>query len=216
MASIAGIISQHAKLDIDSTGQLRKMLRLMRHRGDKDRQSDELRQASELARRIIASAQAGQRIETTLQALILGALVQASSGDTTGSLELLDQALGLAEPEGYIRIFLDEGAPMTALLRRAQERGIHSDYLTELLALFPSPAGENNLPPRSAALIEPLTERELEILRLIHEGCSNQEIAGRLVITLHTVKKHNSNIYAKLAVNSRTQAVARARQLRLL
>jgi len=191
-------------------------LRLMRHRGDKDRQSDELRQASELARRIIASAQAGQRIETTLQALILGALVQASSGDTTGSLELLDQALGLAEPEGYIRIFLDEGAPMTALLRRAQERGIHSDYLTELLALFPSPAGENNLPPRSAALIEPLTERELEILRLIHEGCSNQEIAGRLVITLHTVKKHNSNIYAKLAVNSRTQAVARARQLRLL
>jgi LuxR family maltose regulon positive regulatory protein len=190
-------------------------LRLMLYRGQ-DHQNDKLRQASELARRIIASAEAGQRIETVLQTLISSALVRSSSGDTKGSLELLDQALGLAEPEGYIRIFLDEGAPVAALLRRAQKCGIHSDYIKELLALFPSPAGESNLPQKIGELVEPLTERELEILGLIDEGCSNQEIARRLVITLHTVKKHNSNIYAKLGVNSRTQAVARARQLRLL
>ena len=191
-------------------------LRLMLHRGAQDYQNDKLRQRSELARRIIASAEAGQRIETALQALLLLALIQSLSGDTKGSLELLDQALGLAEPEGYIRIFLDEGAPVAALLRHAQEQGIHSDYVKELLALFPSPTGESNLPQKIGELIEPLTERELEILRLIYEGCSNQEIARRLVITLHTVKKHNSNIYTKLGVNSRTQAVARARQLRLL
>lgn len=190
-------------------------LRLMLYRGEKEHWPDQLRQGKELARRIIASAEAGQRIETALQALLLRALVQSVSGDTPGSLEWLERALALAEPEGYIRIFLEEGAPMAALLRRAQERGRRSDYIKKLLTHLPAPT-KDRLAPRSTELIEPLTERELEILRLMGEGCSNQEIAGRLVITLHTVKKHSSNIFTKLGVNSRTQAVARARQLKLL
>jgi LuxR family maltose regulon positive regulatory protein len=189
-------------------------LRLTLYRGQKH-QEHELYQASELARRIIASAEAGQRTETTLQALILLALAQSLSGDTKGSQESLERALGLAEPEGYVRVFLDEGALVARLLRRAQAAGMHAGYIKELLALLPAPEGENEL-LQSADLIEPLTKRELEVLRLIHEGCSNQEIARRLVITLYTVKKHNGNIYTKLGVNSRTQAVARARQLGLL
>jgi LuxR family maltose regulon positive regulatory protein len=99
------------------------------------------------------------------------------------------------------------------------------EYTDTLLAAFPPvtmpPQSKISYRPNPAdwaqsAMIEPLTERELEILRLMGEGCSNQEIAGRLVITLHTVKKHSSNLFAKLEVSSRTQAVARARQLRLL
>jgi LuxR family maltose regulon positive regulatory protein len=189
-------------------------LRLMLYYGDKEGQKDKLQQGIELARRIIASAEAGSRIGTALPALILGALAQSLSGDTQGSQEWLDRALELAEPEGNIRIFLDEGAPLAALLRHALERGRHSDYIKALLAHLPGE--EDRLAQRSAELVEPLTMRELEILGLIGEGCSNQEIARRLAITLHTVKKHSSNIFGKLGVNSRTQAVARARQLGLL
>jgi LuxR family maltose regulon positive regulatory protein len=191
-------------------------LRLLLYRGEQEHKKGELRQASELAQRIIASAGAGQRTETRLQALILGARVWAASGDTRGSLELLGRALALAELERYVRIFLDEGPPVAGLLRRAGEQGVGSEYARELLALFPSAVGEAKMPSGSAGPVEPLSERELEILHLIHEGCSNQEIARRLVITLYTVKKHNSNIYGKLGVHSRTQAIARARQLGLL
>jgi LuxR family maltose regulon positive regulatory protein len=191
-------------------------LRLLRYRGERRQRKGTLRQASDLARRIVASAQAGQRMEAILQALILGALVQASSGDASGSLDLLDRALALAEPEGYVRVFVDEGAPVAALLQRALAQGIGSSYAGKLLAHFGSPEGDDKLLQGNAGLIEPLSARELEILRLIHEGCSNQEIGRRLVITLYTVKKHNSNIYGKLCVNSRTQAIARARQLGLL
>jgi LuxR family maltose regulon positive regulatory protein len=191
-------------------------LRLMFYLGVQEHRKDKFGLGNELARRIIASAEAGQRIDTTLKALILGALIRSSAEDTTGSLEWLDRALALAEPEGYIRIFLDEGAPMAALLRRARGRGRHTGYIEGLLALFPGPAAETQPTQGRTEFVEPITRRELEILRLISEGCSNQEIAERLVITLHTVKKHSSNIFGKLGVNSRTQAVARARQLRLL
>jgi LuxR family maltose regulon positive regulatory protein len=124
--------------------------------------------------------------------------------------------MALAEAEGYLRIVLVEGAPGAALLRRARGRGRHTGYIGGLLALFPGPAAETQPTQGRTEFVEPITRRELEILRLISEGCSNQEIAERLVITLHTVKKHSSNIFGKLGVNSRTQAVARARQLRLL
>ena len=124
----------------------------------------------------------------------------------------------LAEPEGYIRLFVDEGAPMLALLRHARTRGIVPGYVATLLAAF----GEqhvSDLPLHSARpspLVEPLTEREREVLRLLLEGASNREIAHRLVLSVNTVKRHVYNLCGKLGVQSRTQAIIRARDLDLL
>ncbi|MBN1993702.1 MAG: response regulator transcription factor [Anaerolineae bacterium] len=135
----------------------------------------------------------------------------------------------MAEPEGYIRIFIDEGQPIAALLGQAAARGIMVNYVEALLSAFAAeaqggiagPTGERELPPASPpfssfALIEPLSERELEVLRLIAAGLSNREIAAELVVAVSTVKTHVNNIYRKLDVSSRTQAVAVARALKLL
>ncbi|SRR6266567_7493720 len=124
----------------------------------------------------------------------------------------------LQQPEGYIRLFVDEGEPMLALLRQAYARGIVSDYVVTLLSAF----GEQHalgLPPpspRTGSLLEPLTEREREMLRLLLAGASNREIARRLVVSVNTVKRHVYNLCGKLGVQSRTQAIARARTLNLL
>ena len=127
----------------------------------------------------------------------------------------------VAEPGGFIRIFVDEGVPMARLLCEALSQGVHPGYVRQLLAAFPTTEPERAAPSRAAAagirlLAEPLSARELEVLPLIAEGLSNQEIAARLYLSLHTVKAHARNIYAKLGVNSRTQAVARGRALGLL
>jgi LuxR family maltose regulon positive regulatory protein len=131
---------------------------------------------------------------------------------------VLARALTLAEPEGYVRIFVDEGAPMAALLRAAAQRGIAPSYVAGLLAAFPQagkqPARQGE--PDALSLVEALSARELEILRLIAAGHSNQAIADTLVIAVSTVKRHINNIYGKLAVQSRTQALVRARELHLL
>src|SRR5262249_53411671 len=118
----------------------------------------------------------------------------------------------------YIRLFLDEGPAMLALLRLARSRGLTPDYITTLLTTSderiavatPQPT------PRISVLVEPLSEREQEVLRLLARGASNEEIAGNLVIAVGTVKRHVSNILAKLTVSNRTQAVAHARELGLL
>ncbi|MBN2149664.1 MAG: hypothetical protein JW726_19910 [Anaerolineales bacterium] len=124
----------------------------------------------------------------------------------------------MAEPEGYQRTFIDEGEPMARLLYQAAARGIAPGYAGTLLAVLSEQS--QSLKPiaqsSSANLIEPLSERELQVLRLIADGLSNNEIAGRLYITLSTVKGHASNIFGKLGVKNRTQAVAQARSLGLL
>jgi LuxR family maltose regulon positive regulatory protein len=120
----------------------------------------------------------------------------------------------LAEPEGYIRIFVDEGEPMLALLHQAASRGVAPDYLEKLLAVFGTTAQVSS--PPAAALLEPLSEREREILRLIAAGLSTKEIANELVIVVGTVRNHIKHIYSKLDAHSRLQVVERARTLNLL
>jgi LuxR family maltose regulon positive regulatory protein len=186
--------------------------------------------ALRLLKRLHATAEAGHRKGSAVHCLALQALALQAQGQVEEALRALEQALrlaGVAEPEGYVRLFVDEGAPMAQLLRQAASRGIAAEHVTKLLTVFATPAageGERVAPvpasllphPPQGSLVEPLTAREIEVLRLIAEGASNDEIAAQLVIAVTTVKKHVSNIFGKLGVNSRTQAVARARDLDLL
>ncbi len=143
-------------------------------------------------------------------------------GDRSLALASLARALALAEAEGAIRLFVDQGPPMARLLAQAAARGMAPDYTARLLAAFaadaPQPAGGAHPPASTPAqpLIEPLSERELEVLQLIAEGLSNQAIGERLFLALDTVKGHNRHIFDKLQVQRRTEAVARARELGLL
>jgi len=128
-------------------------------------------------------------------------------------LAVLSQALTSAEPEGYRRIFLDEGQPMAQLLYKALEANITPEYVGNLLADF---ADETSPPVAHTDLIEPLTEREIEVLHLIADGRTNREIGQQLSISLGTVKRHTANINGKLNVHNRTQAVSHARNLGIL
>ena len=170
-------------------------------------------------------------IEYVIDTLIVQALAFQAQGREDEALGALERALTLAEPEGYTRIFLDEGLPMARLLYQATQRGTIPEYAGKLLAaLNATPTGEasatirrpatrvQDMSPvvRPVSFVEPLTPREIEVLRLLAQGLSNREIAQRLFISLSTVKRHNATIYGKLAVNNRTQAVARARSLGVL
>ena len=137
-------------------------------------------------------------------------------------LSVLSESLALAEPQGYVRVFVDEGRPVADLLRIGVQSGVwhlprQTAYVHRLLKALGTEAKDReqsaaNLSP----LVEPLTRRELEVLQCICAGSSNQEIAEKLVITQSTVKKHTGSIYGKLGVSSRTQAIVRAHQLRLV
>ncbi len=154
----------------------------------------------------------------SVQTLALTALAQQACGDTALALTTLERALALAEPEGYVRVFMDESQPMVKLLRQAAARGIMLNYARKLLAVLDDDTQDTRrlTTPSSASLVEPLSNREREVLRLISTGLSNAEIAQTLVVANSTVKKHLKNIYGKLNVHSRTRAVARAQDLDLL
>jgi LuxR family maltose regulon positive regulatory protein len=162
----------------------------------------------------LQSAQAVGRQGNAVHLLALKAVVQHAQGDPEQALATLGQALELAEPEGYVRAFVDEGAPMARLLRRMLARLPASDYVRLLLEALGEPATLEK--PSAVPLIESLSERELQVLRLIADGATNKEIADELVLTVNTVKRHISNIFGKLEVSNRAQAIARARQLNLL
>ncbi|MCA9913631.1 MAG: LuxR family transcriptional regulator [Anaerolineae bacterium] len=150
-----------------------------------------------------------------LKAMLLQALAYAQANRTNEALSILSDALALAIPGGLVRIFTDEGQPMQQLLAEASARGILPDYTRKLLAAFHTDSGQPQI-VSAQPLIEPLSERELEILGLVAEGLSNREISEQLFISLSTVKGHNRNIFDKLQVKRRTEAVARARELGLI
>jgi LuxR family transcriptional regulator, maltose regulon positive regulatory protein len=164
-------------------------------------------------------------VDERLKALVLQAVALHARGERDAALQLLGDALALAEPGGFVRTFVDEGAPMAELLAEAAARGIRAGYTGKLLAAFPPPtedAGQATVRSHvvaaggRAALLDPLSQRELDILRLISQGLSNQEIGARLFLALNTVKGHNRVIFEKLQVQNRTEAVGRGRELGLL
>jgi LuxR family maltose regulon positive regulatory protein len=152
-----------------------------------------------------------------LKVIVLQAVAHHSQGNTDKALHVLGDALTLTESGGFIRTFVDEGAAMRDLLRHAAAQGIADSYTRRLLVAFDEPAQPASTPAHAATgLAEPLTAREVEILRLVAVGMRNQEIADHLVISLPTVKRHIANVYGKLGVSHRTEAVARANKLNLL
>ena len=178
-----------------------------------------LKEASGLLSGLAASADAGGRRGRLIEILVLQSLVLHAQGDVDRALTVMERGLSFAEPEGYVRVFVDEGLPVAVLLGEAVHRGIAVEYASGLLAAFGELTGGEGAATEvlsSGGLVEPLTRREHQVLQLICEGCSNQEIAEALVVTLSTVKKHSSNIYGKLGVSSRTQAIVRARELGLI
>jgi LuxR family maltose regulon positive regulatory protein len=180
-----------------------------------------------LLARLLHAAEAGERTGSLIEILILQALAHQMQADIPAALMPLERALTLAEREGYIRIFVDEGPPMAHLLHEVAAREINPNYIGTLLAAFPRTEGRglraesleptrSVLSPQSSALMEPLSERELDVLRLLGTDLSGPDIARELMVSLNTLRTHTKNIYDKLGVNNRRAAVHRAEELKLL
>jgi len=151
-----------------------------------------------------------------LKVMVLQAIVYHALGEEDNALKVLGDSLALAKSGGFIRIFVDEGLSMAQLLQTANNKGLRQDYVSQLLSAFPTPIAEQSTNSHTSQLIDPLSGREIEVLQLIARGLTNQEIADHLYLSLHTVKVHARNIYSKLAVKNRTQAVAQAKALGIL
>jgi LuxR family transcriptional regulator, maltose regulon positive regulatory protein len=168
--------------------------------------------AARLLERLLQAAEAGERTGSVIEILVLLALTHHARGDVPGAVTALERALTLAEPEGYVRIFTGEGPPMASLLRAAAKQGIAPGYVRRLLTA----ADKSEGPPVRQRLIEPLSERELEVLRLLGSDLDGPDIARELTVSLNTMRTHTKSIYAKLGVNNRRAAVRRAAELDLL
>jgi LuxR family maltose regulon positive regulatory protein len=185
----------------------------------------ETKKALDVLNPLEPQAQSAGRNVRVIEIGLLKALALQAQGNIADALVSLEQSMLLAQPERYIRLFIEQGEPMARLLQKAVSQKIASNCAAKLLSVFddsssPAPRAVPEMPATSVSqhlsMIEPLTRREVEILQLICAGYSNREIAERLSVTLNTVKKHTSHIYGKLDVKSRTQAIARAQEIGLL
>jgi LuxR family maltose regulon positive regulatory protein len=212
-------------------------LRILLYQAKESRDVTSLRQGIELAEKLSSRALQGKYLLTAIESLLLRAQLHAMLAEPEDSLKDVARAVELAEPEGFLSIFVEEGSAiedaLTTLLRRNRLGKGQLEYIKSILTAFStskasgkvddekvtvrgSTGQSSSTVAESTILIEPLSRREVEVLQLICDGYSNQEIAGRLVLSLHTVKKHVSNIFLKLNVKSRTQAIVRARASKLL
>jgi LuxR family maltose regulon positive regulatory protein len=197
-------------------------VRVLLSQYQRDHIENSLNNAMGLLERLLKAAEEGGRMGSVIEILILQALAHQMQKDIPAALLSLEHAMKLAETEGYIRIFVDEGANLATLLCDALAKGIMPGYTAKLLSAFDAERkgiGEETPPsasPASSSLIEPLSQRELDILRLFKTELSGPEIAQELVIALSTVRTHTKSIYSKLNVNSRRAAVKRALELGLI
>jgi LuxR family maltose regulon positive regulatory protein len=167
--------------------------------------------AARLLRRLLTAAEAGGREGSAIEALLLLALAHQADGDTAPAVSRIAEALTRAEPERYVRVFLGAGAPMTALLKTAVRHGRAAQQAAAILAASATPARASVQP----GLVDELSSRELDVLRLLRSELSGPEIAAELVVSLNTIRTHTKNIFMKLGVNNRRAAVRRADELGL-
>ena len=183
--------------------------------------------AGQSVKMLLAAAESGKRWGRVVELLVLQAVIFDAQDNRAAALKALSRALEIAQSEGYIRTFVDGGQPVAQLLREAARDGRVTEYANELLVVFPD--GKNGgreeestshvaapLRSRPSAPLDPLSDRELEVLQLISEGLTNKEIAARLHLAPGTVNVHAHNIYSKLGASGRTQAVAKARTRNIL
>jgi LuxR family maltose regulon positive regulatory protein len=187
--------------------------RVLLARCQAERPPGSVHEVASLVERLLRAAEEEARTGSVLEILILQALAQQTQGDIPAALASLQRALTLAEPEGYVRTFVDEGPPLASLLRAAAKQGMARSYVGSLLAAFDTTEDRK---PVKQGLIEPLSVRELHVLRLLGTDLGGPDIARELVVSLNTVRTHTKNIYAKLGVNNRRAAVRRAQELDLL
>jgi LuxR family maltose regulon positive regulatory protein len=200
-----------------------------------DRMDGSIHAVMRLLDRLLQAAEEGSRMGSVIEILVLQALAHQAQGNIMPALVPLERALTLAEPEGYVRIFVDEGKPMAELLTRIEAKDGTlqvKEYILKLLSAFemhkefhpfgstPVEKNPTSLLAKQAVspqpLIEPLSERELEVLRLLRTDLNGPEIARELMVSLSTLRTHTQNIYAKLGVNNRRAAVRSAEELNLL
>ena len=188
--------------------------------GKNDREAGSLDEATRLLGRLLQAAETGGRMSSAIQILLLQALAFQAQDKLPHALAPLERALALAEPEGYVRIFVDEGEAMRLLIEeQSRDRDTPlSGYADRLLAAFPRPvaAPESAIMQHESDMIEPLSERELEVLKLLRSELSGPEIAQQLIVSLNTLRTHTKSIFNKLGVNSRRAAIRRAEELDLV
>jgi len=189
------------------------LVRLLLAQARSDHGDRFLPDALRLLKRLLKAAEDGERTGRVIEILVLQALANQMHGDIPAALLSLERALTLAEPAGYVRMFIDEGPPMAALLEEAAELRIAPGYVRQLMTAFGKTDDRSSTKP---ALTDRLSERELEVLRLLATDMNGPEIAHELIVSLNTLRTHTKNIFSKLGVTNRRAAIRRAEELELL